>query len=193
MSKELADQQIIEEVLKGNKNAFSLLVSKYQYRVLSIVGRFVHEHADCEDVAQQTFIKAYEALPTFRGESAFYTWLYTIAQNCAKSFVNSKVQQVVSVDAADPEVEIYDGSERLHDIESPEDLLSSEELQRMLMQALDQMPADLRQALVLCELEGLCYDEIARRMGCPVGTVKSRISRARESLSKVIKPYMSKD
>ena len=193
MTKELADQQIIEEVLKGNKNAFSLLVSKYQYRILNVVGKFVREPADCEDVAQQAFLKAYEALPNFRGECAFYTWLYTIAQNCAKSFVKSKAQQVISVDASDPEVEVYDGSERLHDIESPEDLLSSMELQKLMQQALDQMPKDLRQALVMCELDGLSYDEIASQMGCPVGTVKSRISRARETLGRVIRPYMSKD
>jgi RNA polymerase sigma-70 factor (ECF subfamily) len=193
VTKELADQQIIEEVLNGNKNAFSLLVSKYQYRILNVVGRFVREPADCEDVAQQAFMKAYMALPNFRGDSAFYTWLYTIAQNCAKSFVKSKSQQIVSVDANDPEVDVYDGSERLHDIESPEDLLSSQELQKLMTQALNQMPADLRQALVLCELDGLSYDEIARQMNCPVGTVKSRISRARECLGKVIRPYMDRN
>ncbi len=193
MTKKLADQQIIQEVLNGNKNAFSLLVSKYQYRILSVVGRFIREPADCEDVAQQAFIKAYEALPDFRGDSAFYTWLYTIAQNCARSFVKSRAQQVVSVDATDPEVDAYDGSERLHDNGSPEDIISSQELQKLMTQALNQMPADLRQALILCELDGLSYDEIAKQMDCPVGTVKSRISRARESLSKVIKPYMRKD
>lgn len=190
MTRELADQQIIEDVLSGNKNAYALLVSKYQFRILNVVGRFVREPADCEDVAQQAFIKAYEALPNFRGESSFYTWLYTIAQNCAKSFVKSKSQQIVSVDVSGPEIDSYDGSERLHDIESPEDVFASEELKKLLTDALDRLPADLRQAIVLCELDGLSYDEIAEKMNCPVGTVKSRIARARATLSKVIDPFL---
>lgn len=192
MTKELADQQIIEDVLSGNKNAYSLLVAKYQFRILNVVGRFVREQADCEDVAQQAFIKAYEALPNFRGESSFYTWIYTIAQNCAKSFVKSKSQQIISVDAQDPEVDSYDGSERLHDIETPEDIFASEELKRLLTEALNKLPSDLRQSIVMCELDGLSYDEIAEKMNCPVGTVKSRIARARATLSKVIDPFMSK-
>ncbi len=190
MTKELADQQIIESVLSGDKNAYALLVSKYQFRIMNVVGRFVREKADCEDITQQSFIKAYEALPSFRGECSFYTWLYTIAQNCAKSFVKSKSQQVVSVDVTGPEIDSYDGSERLHDIESPEDLFVSNELKNLLRDALNRLPPDLKQAIVLCELEGMSYDEIAIKMNCPVGTVKSRIARARAALSKVIDPFV---
>lgn len=190
MSKELADKQIIDAVLAGDKNAYGLLVSKYQYKIISVVGRFLPEPADREDVAQQAFIKAYQSLQGFRGDSEFYTWLYRIAVNCAKNFVKLKNHSVSTVDVDAPEIESYLGSEKLHDTASPEDLLSSAELKAHLQKALDGLPDDLREALILCEIESLSYTEIAERMGCPIGTVRSRISRARVALDKVIAQFV---
>lgn len=190
VSSEQLDRQIIENVLNGDKNAYNLLVVKYQYKVLNVVGKYIYEPADREDIAQQAFIKAYEALSTFRGDSEFYTWLYRIAVNCAKNFLKNKNQNTLTVDVTDPEIDSYEGSHRLHDLGDPESLLSSEELKAQLIQALDALPTELRQAIVMCEMENMSYDQIAEKMNCPIGTVRSRISRAREALDKVIKPFL---
>ena len=181
LTNEQLDRQIIENVLNGDKNAYNLLVVKYQYKVLNVVG---------EDIAQQAFIKAYEALPSFRGDSEFYTWLYRIVVNCAKNFLKNKAQNTLTVDVSDPEIESYDGSQKLHDLSNPESVLSSEELKAQLIAALDALPSELRMAVVMCEMENMSYEQIAEKMNCPIGTVRSRISRAREALDKVIKPFL---
>ena len=189
-SNEQLDRQIIDNILNGDKNAYNLLVVKYQYKILNVVGKYIYEPADREDIAQQAFIKAYEALPAFRGDSEFYTWLYRIAVNCAKNFLKNKAQNTLTVDVSDPEIESYEGSNKLHDLSNPENLLSSEELKLQLLQALDALPGELRTAIVMCEMENMSYEQIAEKMNCPIGTVRSRISRAREALDKVIKPFL---
>lgn len=189
MTEKLLDQQIIENVLNGDKNAYSLLVAKYQYKILGVVSKYIYEPADRDDIAQLSFLKAYEALPSFRGESEFYTWLYRIAVNCAKNFLKNKNQTSITVDLSDPEIDSYDGSRRLHDLSDPSSVLSSEELKEQIDKALDALPPELSQALVFYEVDGLSYEEISEKMNCPIGTVRSRISRARDAVDKVIKPF----
>lgn len=189
VTEKLLDQQIIENVLNGDKNAYSLLVAKYQYKILGVVSKYIYEPADRDDIAQLSFLKAYEALPSFRGESEFYTWLYRIAVNCAKNFLKNKNQTSITVDLSDPEIDSYDGSRRLHDLSDPSSVLSSEELKEQIDKALDALPPELSQALVFYEVDGLSYEEISEKMNCPIGTVRSRISRARDAVDKVIKPF----
>lgn len=184
------DQQLVQRVQKGDKSAFDLLVLKYQHRVLKLVGRFVNDAAEAEDVAQEAFLKAYRALPAFRGESAFYTWLYRIAINTAKNTLVSNRRRPVdfNLDLQDPEQ--YERQARLKEADTPEGVLLTEEIRGVVERALAQLPEDLRTAIVLRELEGLSYEEIAEAMDCPVGTVRSRIFRAREAIDKKLKPLL---
>ena len=163
-----ADQQLVERVQKGDKRAFDLLVIKYQHKILAIISRFIRDHAEVHDVAQDAFIKAYRALPNFRGDSAFYTWMYRIAINTAKN-----------------------GNDALKEMNTPEHNLLTEELQTAIDQAIRDLPEDLRTAVTLREMEGLSYEDIAAIMDCPVGTVRSRIFRAREAIDKRIHPLLS--
>ena len=184
------DQQLVERVQKGDRSAFDLLVRKYQHRVLKLVSRFVSDASEAEDVAQEAFIKAYRALPAFRGDSAFYTWLYRIAINTAKNTLVSNRRRPVdfNLDLQDPEQ--YERHARLKEADTPEGVLLTEEIRVVVENALEQLPEDLRTAIVLRELEGLSYEEIAEAMDCPVGTVRSRIFRAREAIDKKLKPLL---
>jgi RNA polymerase sigma-70 factor (ECF subfamily) len=184
------DQQLVQRVQRGDKSAFDLLVRKYQHRVLKLVGRFVNDAAEAEDVAQEAFLKAYRALPAFRGDSAFYTWLYRIAINTAKNTLVSNRRRPVEFDLDLQDPEQHDRQAMLKDADTPEGVLLTEEIRGVVERALEQLPEDLRTAIVLRELDGLSYEEIAEAMDCPVGTVRSRIFRAREAIDKKLKPLL---
>ncbi|MDT0595813.1 RNA polymerase sigma factor RpoE [Glaciecola petra] len=188
MSEQNTDQELVKQVQKGNKNAFNLLVIRHQNKVMNIVARYVKNSGDVADVTQEAFIKAYRALPNFRGESAFYTWLYRIAVNSAKNYLTSQSRKPPASDVDAQEADFYDGSEALQENASPERKLLSDELQAKLFATIENLPDDLRAAITLREIEGLSYEEIAAVMECPVGTVRSRIFRAREAIDKVIVP-----
>jgi len=180
-----SDLSLVRRVQRGDKGAFDALVLKYQHKVVKLVMRYVRNPAEAEDVAQEAFIKAYRALPQFRGDSAFYTWLYRIAINTAKNAVVSRDRSPVEFDLdAQNSDESYDMQGRLKDSETPEGLVLTDEIRGTVNAAIDALPEDLRTAIVLRELEGLSYEEIAATMGCPVGTVRSRIFRAREAIDR---------
>jgi len=180
-----SDLSLVRRVQRGDKGAFDALVLKYQHKVVKLVMRYVRNPAEAEDVAQEAFIKAYRALPQFRGESAFYTWLYRIAINTAKNAVVSRDRSPVEFDLDTQGLdESYDMQGRLKDSETPEGLVLTDEIRSTVNSAIDALPEDLRTAIVLRELEGLSYEEIAAAMGCPVGTVRSRIFRAREAIDR---------
>jgi RNA polymerase sigma-70 factor, ECF subfamily len=185
MSADVSDLSLVRRVQRGDKGAFDALVLKYQHKVVKLVMRYVRNPAEAEDVAQEAFIKAYRALPQFRGDSAFYTWLYRIAINTAKNAVVSRDRSPVEYDLdAQNSDDSYDMQSRLKDSETPEGLVLTEEIRGTVNSAIDALPEDLRTAIVLRELEGLSYEEIAESMGCPVGTVRSRIFRAREAIDR---------
>ena len=186
----LLDEQPVERVQRGDKAAFNLLVKKYQQKVVNLVARYVNNPGDVPDVAQEAFIKAYRALPTFRGESAFYTWLYRIAVNTAKNYLTSQGRRPPSSDVEADEAESYGGGEALQEVSTPENLALTDEIKRTVFSAIEALPEDLRTAITLRELEGLSYEEIAEIMDCPVGTVRSRIFRAREAIDKKLKPLI---
>lgn len=182
-----SDKLLVARVQKGDKRAFDLLVMKYQYKVHAIVSRYIKDFDEVNDVVQEALIKAYRALAKFRGESAFYTWLYRIAVNTAKNYLVAKNRRPPASDVDAEEADFYEGSERLRDIDSPENLLYRDELEIAVDQAIKNLPEDLRTAVTLREFEGLSYEEIAEVMDCPVGTVRSRIFRAREAIDEKIR------
>ncbi len=184
------DQQLVERVQRGDKRAFDLLVLKYQHKILGLVVRFVRDPHEAQDVAQEAFIKAYRALANFRGDSAFYTWLYRIAINTAKNYLVSRGRRPPETDVSAEDAEFYDGDHGLKDIESPERLLLRDEIEVTVHRAIAQLPEDLRTALTLREFDGLSYEDIAAVMRCPVGTVRSRIFRAREAVDKALQPLL---
>ncbi|SFH79157.1 RNA polymerase sigma factor RpoE [Modicisalibacter xianhensis] len=184
------DQQLVERAQQGDTRAFDLLVKKYQHKIIGLIGRYVHDHAEVQDVAQEAFIKAYRALDKFRSESAFYTWMYRIAINTAKNYLVSKGRRPPGSDLDIGDAEIVDQSGRLADIETPEASVSRDQLEAAVFEALENLPEDLRTAITLRELDGLSYEDIANIMQCPVGTVRSRIFRAREAVDKHIQPYV---
>ncbi|ABV35753.1 RNA polymerase, sigma-24 subunit, ECF subfamily [Shewanella sediminis HAW-EB3] len=190
MSGQISDQQLVERVQQGDKNAFNLLVQKYQNKVMSLIARYVRNQADVADVAQEAFIKAYRALPNFRGESAFYTWLYRIAVNTAKNHLVAQGRRAPANDIDAEEAEYYDGSDALKEFASPERLMLSDEIQKVVFDTLDTLPEELKMAISLRELDGMSYEEIANVMDCPVGTVRSRIFRAREAIDKKLQPLL---
>jgi RNA polymerase sigma-70 factor (ECF subfamily) len=183
---EPTDHQLVLRVQKGDKRAFDLLVLKYQYKLQAIVSRFVRDTDEVADVTQEAFIKAYRALPKFRGDSQFYTWLYRIAVNTAKNYLVSKSRRPSSTDIDVADAEQFADNEKLIDDTSPEDFIMTQELAQVIKDSLSQLPEDLRTALTLREFEGMSYEEIADVMGCPVGTVRSRIFRAREFIDKQV-------
>lgn len=184
------DQQLVDRVFKGDKHAFDLLVLRYQHRILGLIGRFINDPAEVEDVAQEAFIKAYRALPKFRGDSQFYTWLYRIAINTAKNYLVARGRRPPSTDVDVEDAEFMENNAPLTDIDSPEASQEKEDLHRVINAAIEELPEDLRTAFTLREFSGLSYEEITEIMGCPVGTVRSRIFRAREALDKKIRPLL---
>ncbi|MEK7191131.1 MAG: RNA polymerase sigma factor RpoE [Pseudomonadota bacterium] len=192
MSERDIDQKLVVRVQKGDNTAFDLLVRKYQHKVAKLVGRYVRDHAEAEDVTQEAFIKAYRALRGFRGDSAFYTWLYRIAVNTAKNYLESRGRRPVSLDLELEGLEMLDDSESLREQATPERQLLTGEIATTIQQVLDLLPADLRMAITLREVEGLSYEEIAEIMDCPIGTVRSRIFRAREAVDKELKPLLER-
>jgi RNA polymerase sigma-70 factor (ECF subfamily) len=185
------DQQLVERAQRGEKHAFELLVVKYQRRLGRLISRFVRDSAEAEDVTQEAFIKAYRALPSFRGDSAFYTWLYRIGINTAKNYLVALGRRAPTFSQFNTDdSEDFDGAELLHDMNTPENELMSKEVAGVVNATLMQLPEDLRTALTLREIEGLSYEEIAGIMSCPIGTVRSRIFRARETIASNLRPLL---
>ena len=191
MSTASADKELVERVQAGDKRAFDELVLKYQHKLVKLISRYVHDHAEALDVSQEAFIKAYRALPNFRGESAFYTWLYRIAVNSAKNYLVSQSRKPPANDVDADEAEFYEGGEVLHEMASPEKKLLTKEIETVLLAAVAKLPEDLRMAITLREMEGMSYEDIATVMECPVGTVRSRIFRAREAVDNAIRPLLN--
>jgi RNA polymerase sigma-70 factor (ECF subfamily) len=190
-SQAAADRLLVKRVQAGDKRAFDLLVKQYQHKIIGLIGRYVYDQHEALDVAQEAFIKAYRALPGFRGDSAFYTWLYRIAINTAKNHLVSRNRRPPDVDVDVGDAQYLGTENELRDLETPENVLYRDELERVVKQTLDRLPEDLRVALTLREFEGMSYEEIANVMECPVGTVRSRIFRAREAIDKEIAPLLN--
>ena len=187
-----SDQQLVELVKRGDSKAFDLLVLKYQLRIVSLVSRFVRNPADALDITQDAFIKAYRALPNFRGESAFYTWLYRIAVNTAKNYLVSQSRRNANNEMDIADIEQFEGENALKDYSTPENLLLRDEIEATVLKSIEDLPEDLRVAITLREVEGMSYEDIAAAMDCPIGTVRSRIFRAREAIDKELKPLLDK-
>ncbi len=190
MSEREVDQLLVERVQKGDKKAFDVLVSKYQHKIISLVSRYVSDQSEAMDVAQEAFIKAYRALKRFRGDSAFYTWLYRIAINTAKNHLVAQSRRPPQSDVDAVDAEQYQVDSRLKDRGSPEHELLREEIEQTIHDAIADLPEDLRVAITLREMEGMSYDEIATTMDCPIGTVRSRIFRAREAIDQRLRPLL---
>ena len=191
MSEREIDQALVEQAQGGDQHAFDLLVGKYQRKLGRLLSRFIRDPAEVEDVAQEAFIKAYRALPSFRGESAFYTWLYRIGVNTAKNYLVSQGRRApTSTEYDAEEAEGFEDASQLRDINTPESLLLSKQIGQTVNAAMDALPEELRTAIVLREIEGMSYDEIAGIMDCPIGTVRSRIFRAREAVAAKLRPLL---
>ncbi len=182
MTEQVTDQQLVKRVQKGDKHAFDLLVLKYQHKIFGLISRYVHDSSEVQDVAQEAFIKAYRAIGRFRGDSAFYTWLYRIAINTAKNYLVSRSRRPPDTDVEIGDAEYFEGSGKLRGGDSPEQELFKDELEKEVYGAIEQLPEDLRTAVMLREFDGMSYEQIAEVMQCPVGTVRSRIFRAREAI-----------
>lgn len=188
------DADLVARVQRGDKRAFDLLVLKYQRRIMRLLARMVRSPSDIEDVAQETFIKAYRALPQFRGDSAFYTWLYRIAINTARNWHVAQMRRPQSADTLEnDEGETFDQIDNLTDINTPEAMLASQQVAETINSAMAELPDELRTAIVLREVEGMSYEDIAQTMGCPIGTVRSRIFRARDVIARKLRPVLESD
>lgn len=185
------DRDLVQRVQKGDKNAFDLLVRKYQHKIIKLISRYVNDPSEALDVSQEAFLKAYRALPGFRGDSAFYTWLYRIAINTAKNYLVAQGRRPPGSDIDAQEAEQYEGESQLKEYETPERLLLKDEIAATVFKVIEELPEDLRTAITLRELEGMSYEEIAQTMGCPIGTVRSRIFRARESIDAKLHPLLN--
>ena len=191
MSERDVDQQLVLRAQRGEKHAFALLVGKYQRKLMRLISRIVRDPAEVEDVTQEAFIKAYRALPQFRGDSAFYTWLYRIGVNTAKNYLVSQGRRApTSTEKDAEEAETFEDAGQLRDINTPESALMSRQIAITVNAAMDKLPEELRTAITLREIEGLSYDDIADVMNCPIGTVRSRIFRAREAIATELRPLL---
>jgi len=190
MGERSIDQALVERVQKGDKQAFDVLVLKYQNKIIQLIYRYVHDPEEAQDVAQEAFIKAYKALGRFRGDSAFYTWLYRIAINTAKNYLVASSRRPPKSDIDAQDAEQYEGAVGLKEYATPERMLLRDEIQGSIAKAIDELPDELRTAITLRELEGLSYEEIAQTMNCPIGTVRSRIFRARDAIDTRLKPLL---
>lgn len=190
MSEQITDQELVEKAQQGDKKAFNLLVVRYQNRVAGLLTRYVSRD-DIPDIVQESFIKAYRSLASFRGESAFYTWLYRIAVNTAKNHLTALGRRPPKEDILAEDAESYDAGTQLREADTPEHLVLSNELKRVVFETIENLPEELKMAITLREIEGLSYEEIAEVMSCPVGTVRSRIFRARETIDAKIQPLMA--
>lgn len=184
------DRVIVRRVQAGDKAAFNLLVRKYQYKVINLVSRYVYDNSEVEDITQDVFIKAYRAINGFRGDSAFYTWLYRIAINTAKNYLVAQSRRPPNTDVEAQDAELVESGSGLRDIGTPESNVLTRELAERVTKAVEELPEDLRTAIMLREIEGLSYEEIALVMDCPIGTVRSRIFRAREAIDKQLSPLL---
>ncbi|MBO9357198.1 RNA polymerase sigma factor RpoE [Bordetella petrii] len=194
MSERDIDAELVARVQRGDKKAFDLLVLKYQRKILRLLGRMIRDPAEIEDVAQEAFIKAYRALPQFRGESAFYTWLYRIAVNTARNWLASAARRPSAPNAIETEDgETFNETDNLTDISTPESMLASREIAETVNSVIEELPEELRTAIVLREIEGMSYEDIAQSMDCPIGTVRSRIFRAREAIATRLRPLLDTD
>lgn len=190
MDERSVDAELVVRVQSGDKSAFDLLVIKYQHKVMKLVSRYIRDSAEVEDVTQEAFIKAYRALANFRGDSAFYTWLYRIAINTAKNFLVSRGRRPPSSDIEVETAEVLDGAASLRENATPERNLLRDEIAKTVQQAIESLPEDLRTAITLREIDGLSYEDIAQVMTCPIGTVRSRIFRAREAIDSELRPLI---
>ena len=191
MVEQRADSDLVARVQKGDKGAFDVLVGKYQFKIIKLISRYVHEPNEALDVAQEAFLKAYRAIPGFRGDSAFYTWLYRIAINTAKNHLVAQGRRPPTTDVDSQDAEQFTGESLLKDYATPERLLLKDEIESTVYRAIEDLPEDLRTAITLRELEGLSYEEIAQAMGCPIGTVRSRIFRAREAIDNKLRTLLA--
>ncbi len=187
------DLELVKRVQSGDKTAFDVLVRKYQHRIGAVIGRFVHDYAESQDIAQETFIRAYRAMNGFRGDAQFYTWLYRIAVNTAKNHIVSSKRRPPTSDVDADDAEHFEGAYRMHDSDTPEHELLREEIARTVSEVVAALPEELRQAITLREVEGLSYEEISETMDCPIGTVRSRIFRAREAIDLRLRPLMDSE
>jgi RNA polymerase sigma-70 factor (ECF subfamily) len=194
MSEREVDLALVERVRRGDRHAFDLLVIKYQRKIMRLLSRMIHDPADIEDVAQEAFVKAYRALPQFRGDSAFYTWLYRIAINTARNWQAANFRRPTTVSVLEnDEGETFDQIDGLSDQSTPESMMASRQIAQTVNEAIEALPEDLRTAIVLREIEGMSYEDIASTMQCPIGTVRSRIFRAREAIASRLRPVMEQD
>jgi RNA polymerase sigma-70 factor (ECF subfamily) len=191
MGEDTNDHDLVKRVQAGERNAFDLLVRKYQYRLAALVRRYIRDEAEAEDVVQESFVRAWRALPAFRGDAQFYTWLYRIAVNTAKNHLVSLGRRPATEDIDDEEAGAVREAERLHDVATPEHEALRNEMEALVLAAVDRLAPELREALTLREVEGLSYDEIAERMQCPIGTVRSRIFRARDAIDAQLKTLLN--
>ncbi len=191
MGEQESDQTLVERVQRGDRRAFDLLVRKYQHKIVSVISRYVADWSECQDVAQEAFIRAYRAMAAFRGDSAFYTWMYKIAINTAKNYLVSQGRRPPTDDVAIEDAVQLDGGIRLREAGTPERELLRQEIERTVFATVEQLPEELRTAITLREVDGLSYEEIAEAMSCPIGTVRSRIFRAREAIDEKLRPLLA--
>jgi len=186
-----SDQALVERVQKGDKRAFDLLIRKYQHKIVSVISRYVSDWSECQDVAQEAFIRAYRAIGNFRGDSQFYTWIFKIAVNTAKNHLVSMGRRPPKDDIAVDDAVLLDGGAWLKDRATPEHELLRQEIEQTVFDTVEQLPEELKTAITLREVDGLSYEEIAEKMGCPIGTVRSRIFRARDAIDAKLRPLLA--
>jgi RNA polymerase sigma-70 factor (ECF subfamily) len=191
MAEQELDLALVERVQKGDNRAFDLLVRKYQQKIIAVISRYIHDWSECQDVAQESFIRAYRAIANFRGDSQFYTWMYKIAINTAKNYLVSQGRRPPTDDIAIDDAVLLDGGMRLRERATPERELLRQEIERNVYDTVESLPEDLKTAITLREVDGLSYEEIAEKMNCPIGTVRSRIFRARDAIDVKLRPLLS--